>query len=185
MLMGGNAVISRAILKRVGLYNTALGRRPNRLLSGEDDDMYQKLLRSGARGLYLPDLIIYHYVPPERLTKSYFRSWSFWRGVSAGLIDRDRRMPVAYLFGVPRYLYGQAARGIFEATAGILGRAKAPGSAFDGELVARDVLGYFYGKHLYGRMSALAPLKARREDQRSRRVSLRSTSPQASSQSSD
>src|ERR1041384_7631979 len=43
ILMGGNAVISREMLARVGLYNTSLGRTGRRLLSGEDDEMYQRL----------------------------------------------------------------------------------------------------------------------------------------------
>src|ERR1041384_2631550 len=113
MLMGGNAVISREMLARVGLYNTSLGRTGRRLLSGEDDEMYQRLLGAGGRGLYVPDLIIYHFIPPERLTRSYFRRWCFWRGVSEGLIDRTRPAPVEHLAGIPRYLYRDALRGFF------------------------------------------------------------------------
>ena len=67
--------------ERVGLYAGSLSRTGNRLLAGEDEDMYHRLLAVGARGRYLPDLIIYHYIPPERLTKRYFRRWCFWRGV--------------------------------------------------------------------------------------------------------
>src|SRR5688572_6362038 len=105
ILMGGNAILTRSILNKVGCYNTRLGRNGTRLLAGEDEDMYQRLMAAGARGLYIPGLIIYHYIPPERLLKSYFRRWCFWRGVSAGLIDRERRMPVVYFGGIPRYLY--------------------------------------------------------------------------------
>ena len=77
MLMGGNAVIRRALLTRVGPYRTDLGRSPTRLLSCEDDDMFQRLLAAGARGFYRPDLIIHHYVAPERVSKSYFRRWCY------------------------------------------------------------------------------------------------------------
>jgi len=149
MLMGGNAVLTRAILNRVGLYNTSLGRTDKRLLAGEDDDMYQRLLAAGAQGLYIPDLIIYHHIPRERLTKSYFRRWCFWRGVSSGLIDRERRLPVAYLGGIPRYLYGEAARGALKILARLLGKRTASSEFFSSELATWDMAGFFYGKHFY------------------------------------
>jgi glycosyltransferase involved in cell wall biosynthesis len=154
MLMGGNAVLTRAILNQVGPYNTRLGRTGSRLLSGEDDDMYQRLLAAGARGFYVPDLVIYHYVPPERLGKNYFRRWTFWRGVSAGLIDRERRMSVVYLCGMPRYLYGEALRGMCGVVASIFNRRRDPARAFNSELAVTDAVGFFYGKHLYGRLDS-------------------------------
>ena len=145
MLMGGNAVIRRATLAKVGPYSTSLGRTDKHLLSCEDEEMYQRLLSAGARGLYLPDLIIYHYVPPERLTKRYFRRWCFWRGVSLGVMDRERPSPVAYLGGVPRWLYGAAAHGFLQTA----GRANDPARRFSGELAVWDFAGFFYGKHFY------------------------------------
>lgn len=147
MLMGGNAVLKRSILENVGLYLTSLGRNAKRLLAGEDEDMYRRLLASGARGLYLPDLIIYHYVPPERLTKRYFRRWCFWNGVSLGLLDRERRTPVTYLCGVPRYLYGRAARGLLRMARGVF--SNTPAESFSEELAVWDFAGFFYGKHFY------------------------------------
>jgi len=148
ILMGGNAVLTRAILNEVGFYNTNLGRTGARLLAGEDDDMYLRLLAAGARGLYVPDLIIYHYVPPERLTKSYFRRWCFWRAVSAGVIDRDRRMPVVYFGGIPRYLYGEAARGLSEVLGSMFIKRRTESAAvFSSELAVWDAAGFFYGKH--------------------------------------
>lgn len=149
MLMGGNAVIRRAILAHVGPYATALGRTKKRLLAGEDDDMYKRLLAVGARGYYLPDLIIYHYVPPERLTRSYFRRWCFWRGVSIGLVDRERPSAVTYLAGVPRWLYGQAGRGLFRMIGAQLRGNKNPAQVFSDELAIWDLAGFFYGRHFY------------------------------------
>ena len=148
ILMGGNAVLRRSTLERVGLYATTLSRNSKRLLAGEDEDMYRRLLGSGARGLYLPDLIIHHYVPPERLTKRYFRRWCFWNGVSHGLIERERRTPVAYLLGVPRYLYGRAARGLLRVARGAFSR-KDRARNFSDELAVWDFAGFFYGKHFY------------------------------------
>ena len=148
ILMGGNAVLTRTILNRVGLYMTSVSRKGKKLLAGEDEDMYQRLLIAKAKGLYLPHLRIFHHIPAERLTKRYFRSWCFWRGVSSGVLDRDRPDKVTYLFGVPRYLYGAAARGMLSNVASIFSSTD-PGHRFSNELASWDLAGFFYGKHFY------------------------------------
>ena len=60
ILMGGNVVFTRAVLSRVGPYTTWLGRTDKGLLTGEDEELYGRLLAHGAKGMYLPTLIIYH-----------------------------------------------------------------------------------------------------------------------------
>ena len=148
ILMGGNAVLKREILNTVGLYMTSVSRKGKKLLAGEDEDMYQRLLKAGAKGLYLPHLKIFHHIPAERLTKSYFRRWCFWRGVSSGVLDRQQPADVRYLFGVPRYLYGAAARGMFSNVASVFSSTDAS-YRFTNELASWDLAGFFYGKHFY------------------------------------
>ena len=150
MLMGGNAVIRRPVLERVGRYSVDLGRTPGgRLLSCEDEDMFGRLLAIGARGFYRPDLIIHHYVSPERLTKRYFRRWCFWRGVSQGVLDRRRPEAVSYVLGVPRYRVGTAVRSTIDSGRRLFGRAE-PARTFQNELAWWDLAGFVYGKHFYG-----------------------------------
>ena len=146
MLMGGNCVVRREVLRRVGPYSTDVGRIGTGMLCGEDEDMYRRLLAAGARGHYRPDLVIHHFVPPERLTRRYFRRWCFWRGASSGMLDRARPEPVTYLLGVPRYLYGRAARGLAGALTGAVSGAN-PARVFASELAIWDLAGFFYGKH--------------------------------------
>jgi glycosyltransferase involved in cell wall biosynthesis len=147
MLMGGNSIIRRSLLERVGPYSVDLGRTPGgRLLSCEDEDMFARLLAAGGRGFYRPDLIIHHYVPPERLTRRYFRRWCFWRGVSQAMIDRKRPAPVRYLFGVPRYMFGLAIRGAWDSARMLFGGFE-PARLFRNELAWWDLAGFFYGKH--------------------------------------
>lgn len=154
ILMGGNSVLRRSILEKVGLYTTALGRTDKHLLSCEDEDMYHRLREAGATGFYRPGLIIYHYIPPERLTRRYFRQWCFWRGVSMGVIDRGRRSPVAYLLGVPRWIAGKAARGATSKIVRTLRFDKNRAESFADELAVWDFAGFFYGKHFYRRKKA-------------------------------
>jgi glycosyltransferase involved in cell wall biosynthesis len=149
ILMGGNAVIRRPVLQRVGPYATDVGRTPGgRLLCGEDQDMFDRLLSIGARGFYRPDLVILHYVPPERLTKRYFRRWAFWRGVSLGVIHRRRPDAVAHLLGVPRYMFGMAVRGALDTGRRMFG-AWEPADIFKNELAWWDLAGFIYGKLIY------------------------------------
>ena len=147
ILMGGNAVFTRQMLEKVGPYSTSLGRSGNRLLSCEDEEMYERLLAAGGRGLYVPELIIYHFVPTERLTKRYHRSWCFWQSVSSAVLDRLRPQgATVYVLGVPRYFYGRALRGMFQLV-NIWKRE--PASRFSNELSLWELAGFFYGKHFY------------------------------------
>jgi glycosyltransferase involved in cell wall biosynthesis len=150
IVTGGNSVLTRAILERVGLYSTDLGRTDKALLSCEDEDFDRRLKAAKARGLYHPDLKILHYVPPDRLTKQYYRRWCFWRGTSRGVIDRQYTADVVYALGVPRFLFGEAVRGVARKIRGVWVRnGYGPASRFSDELAVWDLAGFFYGKHFY------------------------------------
>jgi glucosyl-dolichyl phosphate glucuronosyltransferase len=147
ILKGGNAVIRRRILEQVGPYAEWLGPAADaRLLSCEDEEMYQRLLKFGARGYYLPALVVYHHVATERLTRSYHRRWCFWRGASRGMTDHVHPMPVRYLAGVPRFLFGRAARGLTR-LAQCVAAGRWSRMSFGDELAMWDLAGYLYGKH--------------------------------------
>jgi glycosyltransferase involved in cell wall biosynthesis len=149
ILMGGNAVIRRSALRRAGLYSPVLGpRHEQRLFSCEDQDLYERLMAAGARGLYVPALKVHHFVPSERLTKRYYRRWSFWNGVSRSVMDSLRPTPVTRIGRVPRYLVGAAARGAVRAARAM---RRDPRAAFDGELHLLHLLGFLYGSYWYHR----------------------------------
>ena len=174
ILMGGNAVIRRTALVRAGKYSTALNRSGATLLGCEDEDMYHRLLALGARGRYVPDLVIYHHVPRERLAKRYFRRWCFWRGVSLGMMDRGRPAPVRYIAGVPRYLVGRAVRGLAYLLSHPFGARRADDSArrFESELACWDLAGFAWGRHVRraptGSLSGPASFRSRSQSRASR-----------------
>lgn len=159
ILKGGNAVIKRTTLLRAGPYAEYLGPAgAARLLSCEDEEMYWRLLKAGARGRYLPALLIHHHVSASRLTQGYFRRWCFWRGVSRGLMDQSHPLPVRYLGGVPRFLYGSAARGL---TRLLRGKLNGKESTFSDELKGWDLAGYLWGRHIYT-LARFSPVRSRR-----------------------
>lgn len=146
-LNGGNSVFRHAVFSRVGLYSPHLGRSGKGLLSEEDAELYSRIRAANIRGLYVPELIIFHHIPPERLTHRYHRRWCLWRGVSQGVLSRDAthaKEPVPYLFGIPRYRLGRAA----STTVGLITRRwrKQPGLRFNAELGLWDLAGFLYGR---------------------------------------
>lgn len=169
ILTGGNAVIRRAMMQEVGPYSTALSRTPTRLMGAEDEHLYYRLLRIGAKGRYLPELVIYHYVPAERMTKRYFRRWCFWCGVSRGLIDIEYPAAVPYLAGVPRYMFGKAARDGVRSLQAAVTRRLPPDERFAGELNLWDLAGFIYGKHIYSAVHRQRPARLIHPDVRCQR----------------
>lgn len=145
-LQGGNAVFRRTVFERIGLYSVKLGRSGKGLLSEEDAELYRRILKADLYGVHVPDLIIHHFIPLERLTRSYHRRWCYWRAVSQGIADEDLKEPVAYALGIPRYRIGKALNGLIRWPRHIFSRGGAA-QAFAGELAVWDLLGFVYGKH--------------------------------------
>jgi glycosyltransferase involved in cell wall biosynthesis len=151
-LRGGNAVVRRTLFAKVGLYSTELGRSATGLASCEDHDMFVRLLDAGARGLWVPRLIINHLIIPERLTKRYFRRWAFDHAVSLAKMDRRPVRDVKYVGRVPRYMIGATARTIARC---FTGASKA--QVFSAELACWDLAGFVYGAYLSGGKRAAKP----------------------------
>jgi len=151
ILNGGNAVIRRDVIRKSGGFTPDLGPVGSCMLTGEDEELYQRLLAAESYGLYLPDLLIYHWVPPDRLRKGYFRRRCLWHGIGQGLIDRRWPQPVPYLGGIPRYLWREALRAIGRLIAAPLRADKDPRASFAAQLKLLDVIGFVYGKHVYRR----------------------------------
>ncbi len=155
-LMGGNAVLRRSVFERVGLYALHLGRSGKGLLSEEDADMFRRILAAGIQGVYVPELTIRHYIAPERLTRAYHRRWVYWRAASQGVLDRTNPDPaIATLFGVQRYRFRQAVRGLAGALVIRMRGRKA--EAFGRELAAWDLAGFVYGKYFLNVESMYKP----------------------------
>ena len=144
-LQGGNAVLRRGVFDQVGLYDGNLGRSDRGLLSEEDAEFYGRVKSAGIRGWQVPDLIIYHYIPASRLTRSYYRRWCYWRGVSQGLVDKEKREPVAYILGLPRHRIRQGIQGLASLPLN-LSPTRGSGPPFAQELHLWSLMGFIYGK---------------------------------------
>lgn len=95
---GTNMAFRRETFEKHGGFRVDLGRCGNSLLSGEDTEFGERLIRAGERMRYEPDAVVHHPVPEERLHKKYFETWWFDFGRTR-IIERGCRPP---LFGIPR-----------------------------------------------------------------------------------
>ena len=79
---GGNAAYRKEVFDQVGLFNVELGRKGNSLIGAEEKDLFDKMTSRGIRFYYLPTAILYHLIPPKKLTDDYFNRLTDSIGVS-------------------------------------------------------------------------------------------------------
>lgn len=79
---GGNAAYRKSVFDTVGLFNVELGRKGNSLIGAEEKDLFDKMATAGMKFYYLPTAILYHLIPPKKLTQDYFDRLTFSIGVS-------------------------------------------------------------------------------------------------------
>jgi glycosyltransferase involved in cell wall biosynthesis len=119
--LGVNMAFRRAAFDGAGLFDPHTGRRAGTLLGQEVREWCIRARNAGVRGFYVPDMVLEHIIPADRLRKAYFRRWFYWRGISRALLYEraglDMEAPeqttldfskVPHVAGVPRYLYRKA-----------------------------------------------------------------------------
>ncbi|MBA3888705.1 MAG: glycosyltransferase family 2 protein [Acidobacteria bacterium] len=124
--LGVNMAFRREAFDRAGLLDPHTGRRAGTLLGQEVREWCIRARKAGVRGFYIPEMSVRHIIPADRLTKSYFRRWFYWRGISRALLYEraglDMEAPeqttldfntVPHVFGVPRHLYRKAFASLF------------------------------------------------------------------------
>lgn len=79
---GGNAAYKKRVFDTIGLFNVELGRKGNSLIGAEEKDLFDKMTSKGMKFYYLPNAILYHLIPPKKLTQDYFDRLTHGIGVS-------------------------------------------------------------------------------------------------------
>jgi glycosyltransferase involved in cell wall biosynthesis len=80
--LGVNVAYRRDAFERAGFFDPSLGRKAGTLRSQSQREWHIRARGAGIKGFYLPDMIVEHRVPVERLTRQYFRRWHYWNGIS-------------------------------------------------------------------------------------------------------
>ena len=77
---GANLAIRKSVFEQHGLFRTDLGPRPGSEIRGEDSELCDRLRSRGELLLYWPQALVYHEVPLERLTRTFFLNWWHAKG---------------------------------------------------------------------------------------------------------
>jgi len=99
-----NAAVRRRALGKHGGFRTDLDRRGKELLSGGDTELFRRLVRAGEEVVYLPEVVVFHPVFPERVTKRYMRRWHFHYGRTEVRMHGIPNGSVRW-WGVPRHMF--------------------------------------------------------------------------------
>lgn len=84
-------------------YSSRLGPRPRSHLRGEDTTLINALLADGCQGWWVPDAVVQHYIPPERMTIRFLRQYLSGYGQWLAMTEPPWEGPI--LFGRPRWLW--------------------------------------------------------------------------------
>lgn len=103
MFYGANMAFRAAVFRTGYRFDERLGRQPGTLISGEETELMMRIARKGGRGFYVPEAVVYHPVPLERMTESYLRRWFVGMGATR---VRSGEVALTHLwFGAPRRVW--------------------------------------------------------------------------------
>lgn len=138
---GANMAIRKSVFGKVGGFDTRRGRKGTVLASGEDGEMFERILTADYKAVFLGQSRVHHKVEAFRLTKRYFRRWRFQtsRNIaqSRGLAG-DRR-----IFNIPFFVFPQLLRAALRMAWGHLTQPR--DEAFNREIVVFHFLGLIQG----------------------------------------
>jgi glycosyltransferase involved in cell wall biosynthesis len=139
-LVGANMAFNRALFDELGDFNTSLGHHGKRLYGTEETELIHRFLKGGKRIGYDPDIVVYHHVGRERLTKRFFLKRVFYQAV-ADAVMTDAGAP--FVWRAERWRYRHLA-GSF---ASVLARTVARrGDAFECQLDVSKELGTLWAR---------------------------------------
>ncbi len=71
---GGNTALRREVFEECGAFDPQFGRNGKKLTGGEESDLFERIRARGYTLWYVPDAVMHHIIPAEKLTESYFRN---------------------------------------------------------------------------------------------------------------
>lgn len=77
---GGNMALRRSVVARCGGFDPALGRTGERLIGGEESDLFERLAAAGERCYYVPTAVMHHIIPARKASTEYLAALGFQIG---------------------------------------------------------------------------------------------------------
>lgn len=113
--IGASMAVRRAVFERVGPFNATLGPREGRRGVGDDTELIMRAQAAGIPGRYVPEAVVDHFVPAERLRPAALYRYGVIKGRQQAQMDGGRGRGPGVL--------NQAARGLFQLARGRRDRA--------------------------------------------------------------
>jgi glycosyltransferase involved in cell wall biosynthesis len=101
MPFGANMGFRVAAINGLG-FNDRLGAVGAEQLRGEETDFVQRLARTGAKGVWVGNASVQHYIPPERLTTQYV--WNWYSNSGRTYVRMKQVRACKLLGGAPRWV---------------------------------------------------------------------------------
>lgn len=138
---GANMAFRKSVFARVGMFDTNRGRKGKVLASGEDGEMFERVLAAGLKTVFLGKARVHHKVESFRMTKTYLRRWR--RQTSQNLAISRGFPGERRIFNIPLYLIPQFIRSIVRLA---IAKCRAPAEeSFNRELIVCHFIGTFQG----------------------------------------
>ena len=138
---GANMAFRRAVFDKVGLFDTERGRKGKVLASGEDGEMFERILAAGLKAVFLGRSRVRHKVEAFRMTKAYIRRW---RRQTSRNLALSKGMPGSRrIFNIPLYLFPQFLRAVGRMIGAWFGATA--DEAFNREIIVFHFIGTFEG----------------------------------------
>lgn len=138
---GANMAFRREVFEKVGGFDTSRGRKGNVLASGEDGELFERILSAGFRAVFLGQSRVHHKVESFRLTKRYFRRWRFQ--TSQNIAQSKDMTGERRLLNIPLYVFPQFLRAVARMLWGHVSQPR--DEAFNREMVVCHFLGLMQG----------------------------------------
>jgi GT2 family glycosyltransferase len=138
---GANMAFRRDVFEKVGGFDTSRGRKGNVLASGEDGELFERILAAGFKAVFLGQSRVHHKVESFRLTKRYFRRWRFQ--TSRNIAQSKDMTGERRLFNIPLYVFPQFLRAVARMLWGHVSQPR--DEAFNREMVVCHFLGLMQG----------------------------------------
>jgi glycosyltransferase involved in cell wall biosynthesis len=82
---GGNAAYRSTVFRSVGRFNVQLGRKGDSLAGAEEKDLFDRMRAQRLPFYYIHNAVLYHIIPPAKLTAGYFNALTLALGRSERL----------------------------------------------------------------------------------------------------
>ncbi len=128
-----NVGLTRQCFERFGRFREDLGVVGNNPMSGEDTELFGRIIAGGGKMGIAPRAVVHHLIGPERMTRAYFRRKSFAFGVG-----------IAFAGGRSYNRADKLVKNVVRmAAAAVRGK---PSLAFYHQLECVNFFGYWYGR---------------------------------------